>query len=150
MRDDVQESGGWRRNRTADTRIFSPLLYRLSYPAPKQYIEIPVELFRKGLFEGLRPSEAECRIKLNANAAALRTVTSYRRVQWRSLTVERYDGRVTAMIKHINTIAIYVEDQDRALAFYKEKLGFEVHLDRRWDRRRDGLKSAQRTRRVAS
>ena len=25
--------GGWRRNRTADTRIFSPLLYRLSYPA---------------------------------------------------------------------------------------------------------------------
>ena len=26
-------SGGWGRNRTADTRIFSPLLYRLSYPA---------------------------------------------------------------------------------------------------------------------
>ena len=25
--------GGWGRNRTADTRIFSPLLYRLSYPA---------------------------------------------------------------------------------------------------------------------
>ncbi len=27
------EVGGWGRNRTADTRIFSPLLYRLSYPA---------------------------------------------------------------------------------------------------------------------
>ncbi len=25
--------GGWSRNRTGDTRIFSPLLYRLSYPA---------------------------------------------------------------------------------------------------------------------
>ena len=25
--------GGWRRTRTADTRIFSPLLYQLSYPA---------------------------------------------------------------------------------------------------------------------
>ena len=25
--------GGWSRNRTSDTRIFSPLLYRLSYPA---------------------------------------------------------------------------------------------------------------------
>jgi hypothetical protein len=27
------QNGGWGRNRTADTRIFSPLLYRLSYPA---------------------------------------------------------------------------------------------------------------------
>src|SRR5688572_13925252 len=27
------EGGGWSRNRTSDTRIFSPLLYRLSYPA---------------------------------------------------------------------------------------------------------------------
>src|SRR5207253_5555755 len=26
-------NGSWGRNRTADTRIFSPLLYRLSYPA---------------------------------------------------------------------------------------------------------------------
>ena len=26
-------SGGWGRNRTGDTRIFSPLLYQLSYPA---------------------------------------------------------------------------------------------------------------------
>jgi hypothetical protein len=25
--------GGWGRNRTADTRIFNPLLYQLSYPA---------------------------------------------------------------------------------------------------------------------
>jgi hypothetical protein len=29
------EFGGWGRNRTADTRIFSPLLYQLSYPARK-------------------------------------------------------------------------------------------------------------------
>ena len=29
-------SGGWGRNRTADTRIFSPLLYRLSYPASRR------------------------------------------------------------------------------------------------------------------
>ena len=27
------KNGGWGRNRTGDTRIFSPLLYRLSYPA---------------------------------------------------------------------------------------------------------------------
>src|SRR4051812_8968119 len=27
------ERGGWGRNRTGDTRIFSPLLYQLSYPA---------------------------------------------------------------------------------------------------------------------
>ena len=29
----VLGGGGWRRNRTADTVIFSHLLYRLSYPA---------------------------------------------------------------------------------------------------------------------
>ena len=29
----VFQSGGRSRNRTGDTRIFSPLLYRLSYPA---------------------------------------------------------------------------------------------------------------------
>ena len=29
------ENGGQGRNRTADTRIFNPLLYRLSYPALK-------------------------------------------------------------------------------------------------------------------
>ncbi len=28
-----EANGGWGRNRTADTRIFSPLLYQLSYPA---------------------------------------------------------------------------------------------------------------------
>src|SRR5260221_14749315 len=27
------ERGGWSRDRTGDTRIFSPLLYQLSYPA---------------------------------------------------------------------------------------------------------------------
>ena len=30
--DGLNESG-WRRDRTADTRIFSPVLYQLSYPA---------------------------------------------------------------------------------------------------------------------
>ena len=28
--------GGWGRNRTADTRIFNPLLYQLSYLAPEK------------------------------------------------------------------------------------------------------------------
>src|ERR1700760_4563972 len=32
------------------------------------------------------------------------------------------------MIKHIKTVGIYVADQERALAFYTEKLGFDVHL----------------------
>lgn len=30
------------------------------------------------------------------------------------------------MIAHIKTVAVYVEDQKRALEFYTEKLGFEV------------------------
>jgi len=34
------------------------------------------------------------------------------------------------MIKHINTVGIYVEDQARAVAFYIEKLGFTIHADR--------------------
>ena len=32
------------------------------------------------------------------------------------------------MITHIKTVAVYVEDQERALAFYTEKLGFEVRF----------------------
>ena len=36
----------------------------------------------------------------------------------------------SAMIKHINTVGIYVEDQARAVAFYVEKLGFTIHADR--------------------
>jgi hypothetical protein len=32
-----RKNGGSRRNRTADTRIFSPLLYRLSYRATLRY-----------------------------------------------------------------------------------------------------------------
>ena len=39
-------------------------------------------------------------------------------------------GTRSAMIKHINTVGIYVEDQDRAMRFYVEKLGFRVHADR--------------------
>ena len=33
-------SGGWARNRTGDTRIFSPLLYQLSYPASRKRMDI--------------------------------------------------------------------------------------------------------------
>ena len=31
----IIKGSGWTRNRTGDTRIFSPLLYQLSYPAWK-------------------------------------------------------------------------------------------------------------------
>ena len=33
-RESIPDGGGQGQNRTADTRIFSPLLYRLSYLAP--------------------------------------------------------------------------------------------------------------------
>ena len=33
------------------------------------------------------------------------------------------------MIKHIHTVGIYVRDQDTAVAFYTDKLGFEVVKD---------------------
>lgn len=33
------------------------------------------------------------------------------------------------MITHIGTISIFVDDQDRAKAFYTEKLGFELRAD---------------------
>jgi catechol 2,3-dioxygenase-like lactoylglutathione lyase family enzyme len=33
------------------------------------------------------------------------------------------------MIKGINVAGVYVEDQDEALAFYVDKLGFRVHTD---------------------
>ena len=35
------------------------------------------------------------------------------------------------MSKGIGVIGLYVHDQDEALAFYTEKLGFEVHADHR-------------------
>jgi hypothetical protein len=41
------ESGGRTRNRTADTRIFSPLLYQLSYPAStSEHSIIPLLLWQ--------------------------------------------------------------------------------------------------------
>ena len=52
---------GWTRNRTGDTRIFSPLLYQLSYPALAQSQNFMTAIFRKqgfiaekfgALFEG--------------------------------------------------------------------------------------------------
>ncbi len=33
------------------------------------------------------------------------------------------------MINKVGTVCIYVSDQDRAKAFYTEKLGFELHTD---------------------
>ena len=38
FRNSLIADGGWGRNRTADTRIFSPLLYQLSYPASPSLI----------------------------------------------------------------------------------------------------------------
>ena len=35
----------------------------------------------------------------------------------------------TAMIIHLNSISIYVLDLERAVRFYVDKLGFEVHTD---------------------
>src|SRR5262245_26291065 len=37
------------------------------------------------------------------------------------------------MIKALTHVAVYVLDQDRALEFYTEKLGFEVRTDARLD-----------------
>lgn len=36
-----KKKSGWTRNRTGDTRIFSPLLYQLSYPARSDIEAIP-------------------------------------------------------------------------------------------------------------
>src|SRR5215470_11300726 len=33
------------------------------------------------------------------------------------------------MITHISTVSVMVSNQDRALAFYTEKLGFELQMD---------------------
>ena len=41
---DSEKDGGQRRNRTADTRIFNPLLYQLSYLADKSRSRIEQKL----------------------------------------------------------------------------------------------------------
>ena len=46
----VIKSGGWRRNRTADTEIFSLLLYRLSYPATYLRVKVYSKNFNVTLF----------------------------------------------------------------------------------------------------
>jgi uncharacterized glyoxalase superfamily protein PhnB len=33
------------------------------------------------------------------------------------------------MINHVSTVSIFVNDQDEALAFYTEKLGFELRIE---------------------
>jgi hypothetical protein len=47
------KGGAWGRNRTSDTRIFSPLLYQLSYPG------VPSMCGRKGLENGGGPPLGE-------------------------------------------------------------------------------------------
>jgi hypothetical protein len=46
--------GGPGRNRTTDTRIFNPLLYRLSYQA------ICIELLQRGVIIATNPAEVIC------------------------------------------------------------------------------------------
>ena len=41
--------GGWGRNRTADTRIFNPLLYQLSYPAAQIRRPLYARLSKKAI-----------------------------------------------------------------------------------------------------
>ena len=43
----VLKSGAWGRNRTADTGIFSPLLYRLSYPGQDLILNIYTKMIQK-------------------------------------------------------------------------------------------------------
>src|SRR2546425_11225049 len=45
----------------------------------------------------------------------------------------RARGSVEAMIKKLSHVNVFVEDQDRAKAFYTEKLGFEVRSDATMD-----------------
>src|SRR5207244_12838645 len=45
----------------------------------------------------------------------------------------RARGSVGAMIKKLSHVNVFVEDQDRAKAFYTEKLGFEVRSDATMD-----------------
>lgn len=33
------------------------------------------------------------------------------------------------MIKHVNFVTLFVRDQDKAIAFYTEKLGFSINTD---------------------
>ncbi len=49
-----QTNGGSGRNRTADTRIFSPLLYRLSYRAVLTIRRIETNFFKNGGLDGTR------------------------------------------------------------------------------------------------
>ena len=44
-----------------------------------------------------------------------------------NLWAHRYQG--AALITHVETVAVYVADQDRALRFYVDQLGFELRKD---------------------
>ncbi len=44
----ASDFGAWRRNRTADTWIFNPLLYQLSYPGTKDQDTSRGRIFKCG------------------------------------------------------------------------------------------------------
>jgi predicted enzyme related to lactoylglutathione lyase len=43
--------------------------------------------------------------------------------------VERNEKEITSMIKRVNFVSVPVQDHDRALAFYTQKVGFKVFTD---------------------
>src|SRR5690349_18396066 len=65
----VRRSGGQGRNRTTDTRIFSPLLYQLSYLAPHTNLVAASDERRRAGYLALR-KRAIIREKLHKSAAA--------------------------------------------------------------------------------
>ena len=49
------------------------------------------------------------------------------------------------MISHINTVSIYVEDQDKALDFWTQVIGFVVRLSEPMGPNSDGSRSVRAT-----
>jgi lactoylglutathione lyase len=47
------------------------------------------------------------------------------------------------MITRIATVAVYVEDQDKAEEFWTRQVGFGVKKETKWGRKRPGWKSAR-------
>lgn len=62
----LELGGGQGRNRTTDTRIFSPLLYQLSYLALMQKFEpFPGALTSPDILSGRSPGAKQCFAKLS-------------------------------------------------------------------------------------
>ena len=66
------QSGGWGRNRTADTRIFSPLLDRLSYPANLLHRLIFLSDLATGIFRIVISGTYYARCKTNGKPVRAR------------------------------------------------------------------------------